>query len=54
MLNLFKKDTKVVFHAPYRPSWEQTAREWEQGHIARKKAYESLKHDLGANTLPRI
>lgn len=55
MLNLFKKqENKEVYHAPYRPSWEQTAREWEQSHIARKKACESLKHDLKANTLPRI
>lgn len=55
MLNLFKKkeDTQV-FHAPYRPSWEESARQWQEGHIARKKACESLKHDLGANTLPRI
>lgn len=54
MLNLFKKNDKVVFHQPYRPSWEESARQWEQSHIARKKAFESLKHDLGANTLPRI
>jgi hypothetical protein len=54
MLNLFKKNDKVVFHQPYRPSWEESARQWEQSHIVRKKSFESLKHDLGANTLPRI
>lgn len=55
MLSLFKKPKlKEVYHAPYRPSWEQTAMEWKQSHIARKKAFESLKHDLRANTLPRI
>lgn len=55
MLNLFKKkeDTQV-FRAPYRPSWEESARQWEKAHIAHKKAFESVKHDLGANTLPRI
>lgn len=54
MLNLFKKkETTGVFQA-YRPSWEQTARAWEQSHIARKKAFESVKHDLSSNTLPRI
>ena len=55
MLSLFKKkETTQVFHTPYRPSWEQTARDWQKGHNARKKAFESLKHDLGANTLPHI
>lgn len=55
MLNLFKKkETTQVFHTPYRPSWEESARAWEQSHIAHKKAFESLKHDLGANTLPHI
>lgn len=54
MLNLFKKNDKVVFHQPYRPSWEESARAWEQSHIARKKAYESVKHDLSSNTLPRV
>lgn len=55
MLNLFKKqENKEVYHAPYRPSWEESARQWQEGHIARKKACESLKHDLKANTLPRI
>lgn len=56
MLNLFKKKetTNEVFHQPYRPSWEESARAWEQSHIARKKAFESLKHDLSSNTLPRI
>lgn len=55
MLNLFKKkeDTQV-YHAPYRPSWEQTARAWEKSHIAHKKAFESVKHDLSSNTLPRV
>lgn len=55
MLGMFKKSkTTGVFQEPYRPSWEESARAWEQSHIIRKKAYESLKHDLGANTLPRI
>lgn len=55
MLNLFKKqENKEVYHTPYRPSWEQSARQWEQSHIARKKAFESLKHDLSSNTLPRV
>lgn len=55
MLNLFKKPKlKEVYHAPYRPSWEKSARAWEQSHIAHKKAFESLKNELGANTLPRI
>lgn len=55
MLNLFKKqENKEVYHAPYRPSWEESARAWEQSHIARKKACESLKNNLGANTLPHI
>ena len=56
MLNLFKKSDKQkeVYHAPYRPSWEKTAIQWKRDHIARKKAFESVKHDLGANTLPRI
>lgn len=55
MLNLFKKqENKEVYHASYRPSWEESARAWEQCHIARKKAFESVKHDLGSNTLPRI
>lgn len=56
MLNLFKKSDKQkeVFHTPYRPSWEESAMAWEQSHIARKKAFESVKHDLSSNTLPRI
>lgn len=55
MFSIFsKKEDKAVFHQPYRPSWEESARQWEQSHIARKKAFESLKHDLMANTLPRI
>lgn len=55
MLNLFKKkEATGVFQAPYRPSWEESARQWQEGHNARKKAYESLKHDLGANTMPRV
>lgn len=55
MLNLFKKkEATGVFQVPYRPSWEQTARAWEQSHIIRKKAFESLKHDLSSNTLPRV
>lgn len=55
MFSIFnKKNDKVVFHQPYRPSWEESARAWEQSHIARKKACESLKNNLGANTLPRV
>lgn len=55
MFSIFsKKEEKAVFHQPYRPSWEESARQWQEGHIARKKAFESLKHDLKANTLPRI
>lgn len=55
MLNLFKKqENKEVYHTPYRPSWEESAREWEKAHIAHKKAFESLKHDLSSNTLPRV
>ena len=35
MLNLFKKkESTGVFQAPYRPSWEESARQWEQSHIA--------------------
>lgn len=55
MFSIFsKKEDKAVFYQPYRPSWEQTARAWEQSHIAHKKAFESLKHDLSSNTLPRV
>ena len=55
MFSIFvKKEDKAVFKEPYRPSWEESARQWEKGHIARKKACESIKHDLGANILPRI
>lgn len=55
MLNLFKKkETTQVFHTTYRPSWEESARAWEQSHIAHKKAFESAKHDLSSNTLPRV
>jgi hypothetical protein len=55
MLKLFKKqENKELYHAPYHPSWEESARQWEQSHIARKKAFESLKHDLSSNTLPRV
>lgn len=55
MFNIFsKKEDNAVFHQPYRPSWEESARAWKQSHIAHKKAFESLKHDLGSNTLPRI
>lgn len=55
MFSIFsKKEDKAVFHQPYRPSWEESARQWQEGHIAHKKAFESLKHDLKANTLPRI
>lgn len=55
MFSIFsKKEDKAVFHQPYRPSWEESARQWEQSHIARKKAFESLKHDLSSDTIPRI
>lgn len=56
MLNLFKKKeaTNEVYYAPYRPSWEESSRQWEQAHIARKKAFESSKHDLSSNTLPKV
>lgn len=55
MFSIFrKKEDKDVFHQPYRPSWEQTARDWERGHYARKKEFEGLKHDLSSNTLPRV
>lgn len=55
MFSIFsKKEDKVVFKEPYRPSWEESARQWKEGHIARKKDFESVKHDLGSNTLPRI
>lgn len=55
MFSIFsKKEDKVVFHQPYRSSWEESARQWEQSHIAHKKAFESLKHDLSSNTLPRV
>lgn len=55
MLSLFKKkESAQVSYTPYRPSWEKSARQWEQGHIANKKAFESLKKELGSNTLPRI
>lgn len=54
MFSIFSKKESVVFQAPYRPSWEESARAWEQSHIARKKAFESLKHDLSSNTLPRV
>lgn len=55
MFSIFsKKEDKVVFHQPYRPSWEESARAWEQSHIARKKLAESVKKELGTNTLPRV
>lgn len=55
MFNIFiKKENKAVSDKPYRPSWEESARQWKQGHVARKKAFESLKHDLKENILPRI
>ena len=55
MFSIFsKKEDKDVFQEPYRPSWEESARQWKQSHIARKKAFESLKHNLGSNTLPRV
>lgn len=55
MFSIFssKKD-KAVFHQPYRPSWEESAIKWKEGHIARKKSFDSLKHDLGTNILPRV
>lgn len=55
MFNIFsKKEDKEVYHAPYRPSWEESARAWQENHIAHKKAFESLKHDSSSNTLPRV
>lgn len=55
MLNLFKKPKlKEVYHAPYRPSWEESARAWQENHIAHKKLSERVKKELGTNTLPRI
>lgn len=55
MFSIFsKKEEKVIFKEPYRPSWEESSRQWEQAHITRKKAFESSKHDLGSNTLPRV
>lgn len=55
MLKLFKKqENKELYHAPYRPSWEESARAWEQSHIAHKKLAESVKKELGTNTLPRV
>lgn len=55
MFSIFsKKEDKVVFKEPYRPSWEESARAWEQSHIAHKKAFESVKKELGTNTLPRV
>ena len=54
MLNLFKKqENKEVYHAPYRPSWEESARAWQENHIAHKKLAERVKKELGTNTLPR-
>jgi hypothetical protein len=55
MLNLFKKqENKEVYHALYRPSWEESARAWQENHIAHKKLAERVKKELGTNTLPRI
>nr|DAK40924.1 MAG TPA: hypothetical protein [Bacteriophage sp.] len=55
MLNLFKKqENKEVYHAPYRPSWEESARAWQESHIAHKKLAERVKKELGTNILPRI
>lgn len=55
MFSIFsnKKD-KDVFQEPYRPSWEDSARQWQENHIAHKKLAESVKRELGTNTLPRI
>lgn len=55
MLNIFKKSkTTGVFQEPYHPSWEESARVWEENHIAHKKLAERVKKELGTNTLPRI
>lgn len=55
MFSIFsKKDNNVVFQEPYRPSWEQSARQWQENHIAHKKLAESIKKELGTNTLPRV
>lgn len=56
MFNIFKsnKKTTVVFTEPYRPSWEESARAWQENHIAHKKLSERVKKELGTNTLPRI
>lgn len=55
MFSIFsKKNDNVVFHQPYRPSWEESARAWQEGHIAHKKLAERVKKELGTNTLPRI
>lgn len=55
MFNIFKRNnTAVVFKEPYRPSWEESARQWEQSHIVHKKLAERVKKELGTNTLPRI
>lgn len=55
MFSIFsiKKD-KDVFKEPYRPSWEDSARQWQENHIAHKKLAERVKKELGSNTLPRI
>lgn len=55
MFSIFKSNkTTVVSDVPYRPSWEKSALQWKNNHIAHKKAFESLKKELGSNTLPRI
>lgn len=44
MLNLFKKqENKEVYHAPYRPSWEESARAWQENHIAHKSSLNVLR-----------
>lgn len=55
MFSIFsnKKD-KDVFQEHYRPSWEESARQWQENHIAHKKLAERVKKELGSNTLPRI
>lgn len=55
MFSIFvKKEDKAVFKEPYRPSWEESARKWQENHIAHKKLAESVKKELGINTLPRV
>lgn len=55
MFSIFsKKEEKVIFKEPYRPSWEESSRQWEKNHIAHKKLAESLKNDIEEDILPYI